>query len=63
MSEKQKNENARRKGREAARRGQPMESNPMSATSSRYYWQLAYLEEMEKQKNILERSDYARTKF
>lgn len=52
MSERNKLDNARRKGKTAARSKIPIEQNPMRAKDSRYYWEEAFREEMEKINNI-----------
>lgn len=47
MSERDKDNNARRKGRLAYHEGKKLEDNPMRAMDSRYVWRCAYLEEKE----------------
>jgi len=43
MSEREKLDNAYRKGRRAFYEGVPLEANPMRATDSRMYWEDAWL--------------------
>lgn len=47
MSERAKNENALRKGREAWRAGTPLEDNPMTARDSQLMWERGWKEEQE----------------
>lgn len=62
MSEREKLENARRKGRRAAQDGYSLNDNPMRAMDSRYAWMEAYKAEKIILDRIIKRINSPRVK-